>query len=138
MLRVYVTSFFGVTDFLAVAPYYLELIAHADTSISQYSARLPFPCARLTTTERVVFRFSILRIFRLLRVFRAFRYSNTVILTIEVMRISIDLSKDALLALVRLSQSSQFPRSMLTPRFPLSVLFHPHGRHHLLHSRLLC
>lgn len=69
---------------------------------------------------KVLFRFSILRTFRLLRVFRAFRYSNTVILTsepmrsglfrlgvssflapssVEVMRISIKLSQDALLAL---------------------------------------
>ncbi|KAL7411694.1 hypothetical protein BDY24DRAFT_416920 [Mrakia frigida] len=78
-LFAHATSFLAVIDFLSVFPYYLEIMLHDDTS--------------------VMFRFSILRTFRLLRVFRAFRYSNTVILTIEVMRISIKLSQDALLAL---------------------------------------
>ncbi|CED85353.1 voltage-gated potassium channel [Phaffia rhodozyma] len=74
------SSFFGIIDLLAIFPYYIEILVHADTS--------------------VLFRFSILRTFRLLRVFRAFRYSNTVVLTIEVMRIAIKLSQDALLALL--------------------------------------
>ena len=64
MLWRHATSFLAIIDFLSVFPYYLEILFHADTS--------------------VLFRFSILRTFRLLRVFRAFRYSNTVILTIEV------------------------------------------------------
>src|SRR5258708_1138237 len=45
------------------------------------------------------FRFSILRTIRLLRVFRPFKYSSTLLLTIEVMMVSIRRSRDALLAL---------------------------------------
>ncbi|KAF5329107.1 hypothetical protein D9611_014290 [Ephemerocybe angulata] len=37
----------------------------------------------------VLFRFSILRMFRLLRVFRPFRYNHTILLTIEVMYLSV-------------------------------------------------
>ncbi|RDB30383.1 Potassium voltage-gated channel subfamily D member 3 [Hypsizygus marmoreus] len=58
------TSFFGIIDLLSVAPYYIEILLHQDTS--------------------VLFRFSILRMFRLLRVFKPFRYNNTILLTIEV------------------------------------------------------
>ncbi|KAK2462679.1 hypothetical protein APHAL10511_005295 [Amanita phalloides] len=73
------TSFFGILDLLAVLPYYIELILHQDTS--------------------VLFRFSILRMFRLLRVFRPFRYNHTILLTIEVMYLSVRRSQHALLAL---------------------------------------
>lgn len=45
------------------------------------------------------FRFSILRMFRLLRVFRPFRYNNTILLTIEVMYLSVRRSQHALLAI---------------------------------------
>ncbi|OCB87928.1 voltage-gated potassium channel [Sanghuangporus baumii] len=72
-------SFFGIVDFLAIAPYYIELFLGVDTS--------------------VMFRFSILRTFRLLRVFRAFRSNNTITLTIEVMYLSVNRSQHALLAL---------------------------------------
>ncbi|EJD04663.1 voltage-gated potassium channel [Fomitiporia mediterranea MF3/22] len=72
-------SFFGIVDFLAIAPYYVELFLGVDTS--------------------VMFRFSILRTFRLLRVFRAFRTNNTITLTIEVMYLSVRHSQHALLAL---------------------------------------
>ncbi|KAF9418406.1 hypothetical protein BGZ94_009702 [Podila epigama] len=47
----------------------------------------------------VFFRFTILRLFRLLRVFRTFKYSSTVIMTIEVMIVAIKRSMDALSAL---------------------------------------
>lgn len=73
------TSFYGIFDLLAVVPYYIELILHQDTS--------------------VLFRFSILRMFRLLRVFRPFRYNHTILLTIEVMYLSVRRSQHALLAL---------------------------------------
>ncbi|KAJ3510190.1 hypothetical protein NLJ89_g4820 [Agrocybe chaxingu] len=47
----------------------------------------------------VYFRFSILRMFRLLRVFRPFRYNHTILLTIEVMYLSVRRSQHALLAI---------------------------------------
>ncbi|KAF8628767.1 hypothetical protein AX15_003739 [Amanita polypyramis BW_CC] len=72
-------SFFGIIDLLAVVPYYIELIMHQDTS--------------------VLFRFSILRVFRLLRVFKPFRYNHTILLTIEVMYLSVRRSQHALLAI---------------------------------------
>jgi len=50
-------------------------------------------------TQSTLFRFSILRTFRLLRVFRPFRYNSTLLLTIEVMYLSFRRSRDALLAL---------------------------------------
>ncbi|KAF8326877.1 uncharacterized protein EI90DRAFT_1884430 [Cantharellus anzutake] len=75
----WMTSFFSVIDLLAILPYYIEIALQADTN--------------------EFFRFSILRTSRLLRVFRPFRYSNTILLTIEVMYLSMKRSKDALLAL---------------------------------------
>ncbi|KAJ7709548.1 hypothetical protein B0H17DRAFT_1028305 [Mycena rosella] len=75
----WVVSFFGIIDLLSVAPYYIELIMLQDTS--------------------VFFRFSILRMFRLLRVFRPFRSNNTILLTIEVMYVSVRQSQHALFAL---------------------------------------
>ncbi|PFH49492.1 hypothetical protein AMATHDRAFT_63056 [Amanita thiersii Skay4041] len=75
----WVTSFFGIIDLLSVMPYYIELILHQDTS--------------------VLFRFSILRMFRLLRVFKPFRYNHTILLTIEVMYLSVRRSQHALLAI---------------------------------------
>ncbi|KAF9525586.1 hypothetical protein CPB83DRAFT_818299, partial [Crepidotus variabilis] len=75
----WIFSFYGVIDVLSVAPYYLELLLLQDTS--------------------VYFRFSILRMFRLLRVFRPFRYNHTILLTIEVMYLSVRRSQHALLAI---------------------------------------
>ncbi|EIW74567.1 voltage-gated potassium channel [Coniophora puteana RWD-64-598 SS2] len=72
-------SFYGVVDMLAILPYYIELILQQDTS--------------------ALFRFSILRMFRLLRVFRPFRHNSTLLLTIEVMYLAIRRSQHALLAL---------------------------------------
>jgi potassium voltage-gated channel Shal-related subfamily D protein 2 len=72
-------SFNGVCDLLAICPYYIEIALQQDTS--------------------VFFRFSILRVFRLLRVFRPFRSNNTILLTIEVMYITIRRSQHALYAL---------------------------------------
>jgi hypothetical protein len=73
------TSFFAILDLLAILPYYIEVIRHQDTAI--------------------LFRFSILRTFRLLRVFRAFKYQNQMLLTIEVMYVAVRRSKDALVAI---------------------------------------
>ncbi|KAF4618008.1 hypothetical protein D9613_012848 [Agrocybe pediades] len=79
MLFSWMFSFYGVIDLLSVLPYYLELLLQQDTS--------------------VYFRFSILRMFRLLRVFRPFRYNHTILLTIEVMYLSVRRSQHALLAI---------------------------------------
>ncbi|CAG8436319.1 9070_t:CDS:2 [Funneliformis caledonium] len=69
----------AVIDFIAIAPYYIELMFHHDTTYD--------------------FRFTILRLFRLLRVFKAFKYSSTIIMTIEVMIVAVKRSMDALGAL---------------------------------------
>jgi potassium voltage-gated channel Shal-related subfamily D protein 2 len=73
------SSFFGIIDLLAILPYYIEIMLQQDTS--------------------VFFRFSILRMFRLLRVFRPFRYNHTILLTIEVMYLSVRRSQHALFAI---------------------------------------
>ncbi|KAF9264095.1 voltage-gated potassium channel [Marasmius fiardii PR-910] len=75
----WMTSFFGIIDLLSVLPYYIEILMHQDTA--------------------VFFRFSILRMFRLIRVFRPFRYNNTILLTIEVMYLSVRRSQHALFAI---------------------------------------
>lgn len=77
--RIWVTSFFPILDLIAILPYYIEVSREEDTSI--------------------LFRFSILRVFRLLRVFRAFKYQNQMLLTIEVMYVAVQRSKDALVAI---------------------------------------
>ncbi|KAF6746586.1 hypothetical protein DFP72DRAFT_634672 [Ephemerocybe angulata] len=69
----WVLSFYGIIDLLSVLPYYIELMLGQDTSI--------------------------LRTFRLLRVFRPFRYNHTILLTIEVMYLSVRRSQHALLAI---------------------------------------
>lgn len=75
----WVFSFLGIIDLLGIMPYYIEVALQQDTS--------------------TLFRFTILRTFRLLRVFRPFRYNNTILLTIEVMYLSFRRSQHALLAL---------------------------------------
>ncbi|TBU61952.1 voltage-gated potassium channel [Dichomitus squalens] len=85
----WIISFFGIIDLLGILPYYIEIALQQDTS--------------------TLFRFTILRTFRLLRVFRPFRYNNTILLhkltanttfsTIEVMYLSFRRSQHALLAL---------------------------------------
>ncbi|KAK0220511.1 hypothetical protein IW262DRAFT_1030404 [Armillaria fumosa] len=75
----WMASFYGIIDVLSVLPYYIEIILQQDTS--------------------VFFRFSILRMFRLLRVFRPFKYNHTILLTIEVMFLSVRRSQHALLAI---------------------------------------
>ncbi|KAL7422184.1 hypothetical protein Q5752_002830 [Cryptotrichosporon argae] len=73
------TSFFALLDLVAILPYYIEVAKAEDTS--------------------TLFRFSILRTFRLLRVFRAFKYQNQMLLTIEVMYVAVRRSRDALVAI---------------------------------------
>ncbi|TFY76214.1 hypothetical protein EWM64_g7800 [Hericium alpestre] len=64
----WVGSFFGILDLLAILPYYIEIAMQEDTS--------------------TLFRFSILRTFRLLRVFRPFRYSSTLLLHVTMPTVS--------------------------------------------------
>lgn len=76
------TSFFPILDLVAILPYYIEVARNDDTSI--------------------LFRFSILRVFRLLRVFKSFTYSNSnqLILMIEATYLAFQRSRDALAALM--------------------------------------
>ncbi|KAG0207702.1 hypothetical protein BGX28_001098 [Mortierella sp. GBA30] len=78
-LKKFVLSPLAVIDVLSILPYYIEMALTRDTT--------------------VYFRFTILRLFRLLRVFRTFKYSSTIIMTIEVMIVAIKRSMDALSAL---------------------------------------
>ncbi|KAG0353072.1 hypothetical protein BG005_007576 [Podila minutissima] len=78
-LKRFLLSPMAIIDVLAILPYYIELALTRDTT--------------------VFFRFTILRLFRLLRVFRTFKYSSTIIMTIEVMIVAIKRSMDALSAL---------------------------------------
>ncbi|KAG0044440.1 hypothetical protein BGZ83_010334 [Gryganskiella cystojenkinii] len=78
-LKKFLLSPLAIIDILSILPYYIELALTRDTT--------------------VFFRFTILRLFRLLRVFRTFKYSSTIIMTIEVMIVAIKRSMDALSAL---------------------------------------
>ncbi|KAF9184373.1 hypothetical protein BGZ51_002946 [Haplosporangium sp. Z 767] len=78
-LKKFLLSPLAVIDILSILPYYIELALTRDTT--------------------VFFRFTILRLFRLLRVFRTFKYSSTIVMTIEVMIVAIKRSMDALSAL---------------------------------------
>ncbi|KAG0286471.1 hypothetical protein BGZ98_005060, partial [Dissophora globulifera] len=78
-LKRFLVSPLALIDVLSILPYYIELALTRDTT--------------------VYFRFTILRLFRLLRVFRTFKYSSTIIMTIEVMIVAIKRSMDALSAL---------------------------------------
>ncbi|KAI7872337.1 hypothetical protein BDF14DRAFT_1752300 [Spinellus fusiger] len=70
----------SIIDFISIIPFYIELLAKRDT-----------------THE---FRFTILRLFRLLRLFKTYKYSNTIIMTIEVLVAAMHRSSDALYALL--------------------------------------
>ncbi|KAK3817220.1 MAG: hypothetical protein J3Q66DRAFT_339292 [Benniella sp.] len=78
-LKKFIFSPLAIIDLLSILPYYIEMALTRDTT--------------------VYFRFTILRLFRLLRVFRTFKYSSTIIMTIEVMIVAIKRSMDALSAL---------------------------------------
>ncbi|KAF9113266.1 hypothetical protein BGX27_001910 [Mortierella sp. AM989] len=78
-LKKFIFSPLAIIDLISILPYYIELALTNDTT--------------------VYFRFTILRLFRLLRVFRTFKYSSTIIMTIEVMIVAIKRSMDALSAL---------------------------------------
>ncbi|KAI9293892.1 voltage-gated potassium channel [Neoconidiobolus thromboides FSU 785] len=69
-----------ILDFFSIIPYYVMLLISQDTSVE--------------------FRFTILRVFRLFRLFRAYKYSNLLQLSIEVMLIAVKKSVDALAALL--------------------------------------
>ncbi|KAG0169756.1 hypothetical protein DFQ28_003081 [Apophysomyces sp. BC1034] len=79
MLRRFFLSPLSVIDFISIVPFYIELLAKRDTTYE--------------------FRFTILRLFRLLRLFKTYKYSNSIIMTIEVMVVALRRSSDALSAL---------------------------------------
>ncbi|OZJ03975.1 hypothetical protein BZG36_03255 [Bifiguratus adelaidae] len=79
MLARFFVAPLSLIDFISILPYYIELIAQRDTTYE--------------------FRFTILRLFRLLRLFKSFKYSNTIVMTIEVMMAALKRSGDALSAL---------------------------------------
>ncbi|KAI8384994.1 uncharacterized protein BYT42DRAFT_564314 [Radiomyces spectabilis] len=79
MLKKFFLSPISIIDFVSIVPFYIELIAKKDTTYE--------------------FRFTILRLFRLLRLFKTYKYSNTIVMTIEVMMIALRRSGDALSAL---------------------------------------
>ncbi|KAI9320655.1 hypothetical protein BX666DRAFT_1909955 [Dichotomocladium elegans] len=79
MLGRFFISPLSIIDFIAIIPFYIELLAHRDTTYE--------------------FRFTILRLFRLLRLFKSYKYSNAIIMTIEVMVVALRRSSDALSAL---------------------------------------
>ncbi|KAI8069459.1 hypothetical protein BC940DRAFT_236916, partial [Gongronella butleri] len=79
MLKKFVFAPISIIDFISIVPFYIELIAQRDTTYE--------------------FRFTILRLFRLLRLFKTYKYSNTIIMTIEVMVVALRRSGDALSAL---------------------------------------
>ena len=72
-------------DLLAILPYYIEIALQKDT-VSLFPSN-PHPFVILSdapwhTPQSTLFRFSILRTFRLLRVFRPFRYNSTLLLCV--------------------------------------------------------
>ncbi|KAF7731801.1 hypothetical protein EC973_008316 [Apophysomyces ossiformis] len=79
MLRRFILSPLSIIDFISIVPFYIELLAKRDTTYE--------------------FRFTILRLFRLLRLFKTYKYSNAIIMTIEVMVVALRRSSDALSAL---------------------------------------
>ncbi|GAN00624.1 voltage-gated potassium channel [Mucor ambiguus] len=79
MLKKFFLSPLSIIDFISIIPFYIEVIAKHDTTYE--------------------FRFTILRLFRLLRLFKSYKYSNTIVMTIEVMMMAFRRSGDALSAL---------------------------------------
>ncbi|KAI9253574.1 hypothetical protein BY458DRAFT_542019 [Sporodiniella umbellata] len=79
LLKSFFLSPLSIIDFISIIPFYIEVIAKHDTTYE--------------------FRFTILRLFRLLRLFKSYKYSNTIVMTIEVMMMAFRRSGDALSAL---------------------------------------
>ncbi|CAO3597616.1 unnamed protein product [Absidia cylindrospora] len=79
MLKNFIIAPISIIDFISIVPFYIEVIAQRDTTYE--------------------FRFTILRLFRLLRLFKTYKYSNAIVMTIEVMMVALRRSGDALSAL---------------------------------------
>ncbi|KAI8980246.1 hypothetical protein BDB01DRAFT_797022 [Pilobolus umbonatus] len=79
MFKEYILSPLTIIDMISIVPFFIELIGN-----------------RNTTYE---FRFLILRLFRLLRLFKTYKYTSSIVMTIEVMVLSFRRSRDALYAL---------------------------------------
>ncbi|KAL1918073.1 uncharacterized protein VTP21DRAFT_3339 [Calcarisporiella thermophila] len=80
LLGAFFTSPLVILDFAAILPYYIEIIARQSAVYE--------------------FRFTILRVFRLLRIFKPYKYTSTIVMTIEVLFIAMGRSADALGALL--------------------------------------
>ncbi|KAI8996939.1 hypothetical protein BDB01DRAFT_840509 [Pilobolus umbonatus] len=76
--------------------YLLRMFAHSD---SFRLLKTFFLCKWCRIYRTYEFRFTILRLFRLLRLFKSYKYSNAIIMTIEVMMMAFRRSGDALSAL---------------------------------------
>ncbi|KAI7872963.1 hypothetical protein BDF14DRAFT_1716111 [Spinellus fusiger] len=79
MLARFFLSPISIIDFISIVPFYIELLAQHDTTYE--------------------FRFTILRLFRLLRLFKTYKYSSSLVMTLEVMMVALRRSGDALSAL---------------------------------------
>ncbi|KAI9341075.1 hypothetical protein BD770DRAFT_447831 [Pilaira anomala] len=79
MLGKFFKSPLTIIDFISIVPFYIEIIARRDTTLE--------------------FRYLILRLFRLFRLFKTYKYTNSIVMTIEVMVIAFRRSRDALYAL---------------------------------------
>ncbi|KAG2234195.1 hypothetical protein INT48_005995 [Thamnidium elegans] len=75
MLGKFFISPLTIIDFISIVPFYIEIIAKRDTTYE--------------------FRYLILRLFRLFRLFKTYKYTNTLVMTIEVMVIAFRRSRDA-------------------------------------------
>jgi len=72
-------------DLLAILPYYIEIALRKDTvSVSRLNPMIILSDIRFLL-QSTLFRFSILRTFRLLRVFRPFRYNNALLLCVHLL-----------------------------------------------------
>ena len=76
-------AFFGIMDLLAILPYYIEIALQKDTVSFSPCNILPLIILSdgfMAHLQSTLFRFSILRTFRLLRIFRPFRYNSALLL----------------------------------------------------------
>ncbi|KAI9028876.1 hypothetical protein CLU79DRAFT_877425 [Phycomyces nitens] len=99
MLRRFFLSPISIIDFISIVPFYIELLAKRDTSKQKNIIISGGNINLLRANKTYEFRFTILRLFRLLRLFKTYKYSSSLVMTLEVMMIALRRSGDALSAL---------------------------------------